>query len=156
MAILFALRVFARNLHTYIHNWPLLPFSQKHGLSTYTTHLMCVNFMHEWWRDLQFIGENFSCQFCLLSEFLLEIYIHTYIIGHYYPSARNTAYLLTLLMLCELILYVSGGIYSVTSTSNYKFFEKLFHGRIYRRRNNFFFSYFALIPDLGYEPWLYI
>ena len=38
---------------TYIHNWPLQPFSQDYGLGSHTTHVVCVNFMREW-RDLQF------------------------------------------------------------------------------------------------------
>ena len=41
------------DLHTYIHNWPLQPFSQDYGLASHTTHVVCVNFKHEW-RDLQF------------------------------------------------------------------------------------------------------
>ena len=40
-------------IYTYIHNWPLQPFSQKHGLASHTTHVVCVNFILEW-RDLQF------------------------------------------------------------------------------------------------------
>ena len=38
---------------TYIHNWPLQPFSQDYGLASHTTHVVCINFIHEW-RDLQF------------------------------------------------------------------------------------------------------
>ena len=38
---------------TYIHNWPLQPFSQDYGLASQSTHVVCVNFIHEW-RDLQF------------------------------------------------------------------------------------------------------
>ena len=53
MAGLFILRVFARNLHTYIHNWPLQPFSQDYQLVSHTTDVVCVNFIHMW-RDLQF------------------------------------------------------------------------------------------------------
>ena len=41
------------DLHTYIHNWPLQPFSQNYGLVSHTTHVVCVNFKHKW-RDLQF------------------------------------------------------------------------------------------------------
>ena len=40
-------------IHTYIHNWPLQPFSQDYGLASHSTHVVCVNFMREW-RDLQF------------------------------------------------------------------------------------------------------
>ena len=40
-------------MYTYIHNWPLQPFSQDYGLASHTTHVVCVNFICEW-RDLQF------------------------------------------------------------------------------------------------------
>ena len=30
--------------HTYIHNWPLQPFSQDYGLAYHTTHVVCVKF----------------------------------------------------------------------------------------------------------------
>ena len=36
-----------------IHNWPLQPFSQDYGLASHITHVVCVNFICEWW-DLQF------------------------------------------------------------------------------------------------------
>ena len=41
-----------QNIHTYIHNWPLQPFSQDYGLDSHTIHVVCVNFIPEW-RDLQ-------------------------------------------------------------------------------------------------------
>ena len=53
--------------------------------------------------------------------------IHTYIIGHYNPSIKvidlvsHTTY-----VVCVLILYLSGGTYSLKSTPNDRFFEKLF------------------------------
>ena len=34
---------------TYIHNWPLQHFSQDYGLASHTTHVVCVNFIREWW-----------------------------------------------------------------------------------------------------------
>ena len=37
------------NMAPYIHNWPLEPFSQDYGLSSHITHVMRVNFIHEWW-----------------------------------------------------------------------------------------------------------
>ena len=40
-------------ISTYIHNWPLQPFSQDYGLASHTTHVVCVNFIRERW-DLQF------------------------------------------------------------------------------------------------------
>ena len=33
---------------TYIHNWSLKPFSQDYDLASHTTHIVCVNFIHEW------------------------------------------------------------------------------------------------------------
>ena len=85
--------------------------------------------------------------------------LHTYIIGHYNPSVR----ILTPLMLCVLILYISGGTYCLKSTSNDKFFEKLFMAiPIYsqsfcqksaeRKSPKKYFSYFILIFGLGLEP----
>ena len=38
-------------IYTYIHNWPLQPFSQDCGLASFT--IVCVNFIQEW-QDLQF------------------------------------------------------------------------------------------------------
>ena len=59
-------------------------------------------------------------------QFSLNVYIHTYkhtyIIVHYNPLVRIMAKLLTPLMMYVLILYVSGGTYSLTSTSNDRFF----------------------------------
>ena len=64
----------------YIHNWLLQSFSQYYGLASYNSHVVCLNFIHEW-RDLQFkrrlrttdIRETFSWYVYLLSEFLPEI-----------------------------------------------------------------------------------
>ena len=64
-------------IHTYIHNWPLQPFSQDYGLVSHTTHVVCVNFIREL-SDLQFnvnserliFWEAFSWQIYLLSELL--------------------------------------------------------------------------------------
>ena len=61
--------------HTYIHNWPLQPFSHDYGLASHTTYV-CVNFIREW-RDLQFnvdfarqiFWETFSWQVYLLRVF---------------------------------------------------------------------------------------
>ena len=45
--------VFALKPSTFIHNWPLQPFSQAYNLVSHTTYVACVNFIHEW-PDLQF------------------------------------------------------------------------------------------------------
>ena len=47
--------------------------------------------------------------------------IHTYIIGYYNPSSRIIDLVLTPLILCELILYISGGTYSLKQTRNDRF-----------------------------------
>ena len=63
----------------------------------------------------------------VLCSFLHNLYIHTYIIGHYNPSVRiidlvsHNTY-----VVCVLILYISSGTYSLKSTPNDRFFEKLF------------------------------
>ena len=57
---------------------------------------------------------------------LKQIVIRTHIIGHYNPSVRITALLLTSLMLCVLIVYMSGGTHSLTSTPTDSCLEKLF------------------------------
>ena len=55
-----------------------------------------------------------SVKFALLEkEVDVHTYIATYIIGHYNPSVRITTWLLTPLMLCVLILYITGGTYSL-------------------------------------------
>ena len=86
-----------------------------------------------------------------------------YIIGHYNLSVRITAQLLTQLMLCALILYVSGGTFNLTSTPNNKFFEELLHGSFICsqsscqksderkcRRNVFFFFIFRFDANPGF------
>ena len=40
-------------IDTYIHSWPLHPFSQDYGPASHTTHVVCVKFIHEW-RNLHF------------------------------------------------------------------------------------------------------
>ena len=59
-------------LITYIHNWSLQYFFQDYDLASYTTYVVCVNFIHEW-QDLQF-KENSERQIFenLFSEFLLK------------------------------------------------------------------------------------
>ena len=67
--------------------------------------------------------------FCLQIRYILSFQlclIHTYIIDHYNSSVRITIWLHTALMLCALILYVSGGTYSLKSTLKDRIFEKLF------------------------------
>ena len=51
--------------HSYIHNWPFQHFSEDYGLASHNTHVVCVNFIREWW-DLQFNAYYIY----LLSEFL--------------------------------------------------------------------------------------
>ena len=53
-----------------------------------------------------------------------SVRIHMYIIGHYNPSNRITAKLITPLLLCALIFYMSGGTYNLTSSTNRQIFGK--------------------------------
>ena len=48
----------------------------------------------------------------------LPYFTYIYIIGHYNPSVRIIDQFLTPLMLCVLILYISGGTYHILTTSN--------------------------------------
>ena len=71
-------------------------------------------------------------------------------------------------MLCVLILYVSGGTYSLMSTPNDRFLRYFFMAGFLLSNVLpevcwgkiavviIFFSYFVLMADLGYEPRLYI
>ena len=52
---------------------------------------------------------------------LLDLMWYTYLIGYYNPSIRITTQLLTSLMLCLLILYMTGRIYSLKSIPYDKF-----------------------------------
>ena len=84
------------------------------------------------------------------------VYIHTYIIGHYNSSVRIID-----LMLCVLILYISGGPYSLKSTLNDRFLRN-FSWQFYyrseflpeicweeenRRRNTFRILFWCLAWD---------
>ena len=61
---------------------------------------------------------------CVHNGLYISLIIYTYIIGHYNPSVRIID--LPPLMLCVSILYISDGTYSLKSTPNDRFFEKLF------------------------------
>ena len=83
----------------------------------------------------------------------LYTYIHNY--GYYNPSVRITAYLHTPLMLCALILHLSGGTRTTYFLKNFfiSFTIRVFDRNLLRKnpRRNIFLSYFVLMPDLGYE-----
>ena len=59
---------------------------------------------------------------------------HIYIIGHYNPLVMITTQFLTTLMLCALILYMSGGTYTLKSTPNDRFLRKFFMAIIFTFR----------------------
>ena len=88
----------------------------------------------------------------------------TNIIGYYNLSVRIRTLLLPQLMLCALILYIGGGIYSLKSTPNDRFFEKLFMAILFtlrvfvrnllrgnRRRNTFHISFWCLDWNPGFS-----
>ena len=66
-----------------------------------------------------------------------DVYIHTYIIGHYNPPSVRIIDLVShsTYVVCVLILYISGGTYSLKSTLNDRFFEKLFMAILFILRN---------------------
>ena len=70
-------------------------------------------------------------------------------------------------MLCALILYMSGETYSLKSTTNDRFFDKLFMAILFtlrvfcqksaeRKSLKKYFFYFVLMSNLGLEPGLYV
>ena len=70
-------------------------------------------------------------------------------------------------MLYVLILYISGRTYSLKSTPNDRFFEKLFmavliHYQSFcqksaeRKSSKNYYSYFVLMSGLELESWLYV
>ena len=86
----------------------------------------------------------------------MKQYIHTYIIGLYNPSVRVIDLVSHTTNLCALILYISGGTYSLKSTPNDKFFEKVFMAILFysqscgqksaeRKSPKKYFSYYVLI-----------
>ena len=90
--------------------------------------------------------------------------------GNHTGSALQSALLtlfLTPLILCVLILYISGGTYSLKSIPNDRFFKRLFGAILFalrvfarnllrgnRRRNAF--RIFVLKSGLGLEAWLFV
>ena len=64
-----------------------------------------------------------------LRAYFMNSYIHTYIIGHYNPSVRITAELLTPLMLRALNFIREWRDLQFNIDSERQIFEKLFHGR---------------------------
>ena len=82
-------------------------------------------------------------------------YIHTKLVIRTLRSGLLTQFL-TPLMLCVLILYISGGNYSLLSTPNDRFFEKLFIAILFtlrvfarnlpkKKSSKKYFSYFVLM-----------
>ena len=58
--------------HTYIHNWPLQPFSQDYCfLVSHTTYVVWVNFIHKWStpNDRFFFEKHFMAILCSCQSF---------------------------------------------------------------------------------------
>ena len=102
------------------------------------------------WKDgLQFVWKNHA-------------YRHTYVIGYYSSSVRITDLVsYTTYVVC--INFISGGAYSLKSTPNDRFFEKLFMAMFFIYSQSFcqksvvmkspkkYFLYFVLMSGLGLE-----
>ena len=73
-------------------------------------------------------------------------------------SVRITAELFTTLILSALILYVSGLKFLRNIFMAGLFTLRVFAWNMLRknRQRKYFFSYSLLMPNLGYEPWLYV
>ena len=84
--------------HTYIHNWPLQAFSQDYGLASHTTHVVCVNFIGEWWY-LQFNvdTEQHICEklFSWHFYFTLRVFARNLLRGNRRRSIFHTSFLIT-------------------------------------------------------------
>ena len=67
-------------IHTYINNWSLQPFRYDYDLASYSTYVVCVNFIHKYRGNCSLnltlndrFLRNFSWHFCSFSQFLQEI-----------------------------------------------------------------------------------
>ena len=71
MIFLWNLRLCIRSnsANAYIHNWLLQPFSQDYGLAAHTTHIVCCNFICEWW----ILRNHFMAGLFTLRVFIEEI-----------------------------------------------------------------------------------
>ena len=91
-----------RNL-TYTHNWPLHLFCQDYGLTSHTTHVVCINFIHEW-RHLHFTVDsekqifvnNFNVRFSYPQSFCLKFSFRclTWDIDSVFTTNKQTHFLL--------------------------------------------------------------
>ena len=109
---------------------------------------------------------NICNVFCKVQRFSFDFLpLHTYLfLAITTLQSGLLTWFLTPLMLCTLILYISGGTYSLKSTPNDRFFEKLFlaifiYSQIFcqksteRKSPKEYFSYFVLMSGLGQSPW---
>ena len=76
---------------TYIHNWPLQPFSRDYGLAYHTTHVVCVNFIREW-REVTYSltsspNDRFLRNFFMTGLFTLRVFARNLLRG---SRRRNT------------------------------------------------------------------
>ena len=56
-----------------VHNWSLQPFSQDEDLSSHTTNVVCISFMHEW-QDQCCKSEIFKWYWTTTEEVLFFLY----------------------------------------------------------------------------------
>ena len=73
-------------IHIYTHNWPLQPFSQDYRLSSYTAHVVWVNFICVW-RYLQFnidsVRQIFFRNFFMAGLFTLRVFVRNLLRGNH-------------------------------------------------------------------------
>ena len=65
-------KIFTVWIHTYIIGHYNPPSVRVIDQVSYTTYVVCVNFIHKWFFEIDFL-RDYSWQFYLLSEFLTEI-----------------------------------------------------------------------------------
>ena len=75
--------MFPSEMHTYIRNWSLQPFSQDYDLAFHTIYVVCVNFIHEW-RNPQFKVDrttDFLTNFFMTGLFTLRVFAKNLVRG---------------------------------------------------------------------------
>ena len=74
---------------TYIHNWPLQPFSQNYGLASHTTHVVWVNFIRRI-RTTEFLRNFFKA-----GLFTLRVFIRNLLRGSRRRNIFHISFLMT-------------------------------------------------------------
>ena len=108
----------------------MISYVQKIAFSVRTVSKTVIKSAQKLSRKISDLATPYSYLHILLKT-SQKIHIRTYIIGHYNSSVR----IIDLVSHCVLISHISGGTYSLKSTPNDRFFEKLFMAILFILRN---------------------